>query len=120
MLSDADLAGMVGTLSASLPDLCSIDHVTQVPDGSGGHTPTVVTSEGVRCRYAPTTDKRGGENIVAESIAAFSGWIFTFDAGTEISELDKIRPDAGGTFEVEAVFGRTWEIDRRVFCREIK
>lgn len=134
-LSAADLAGMSETLTASLPDLCSIDHVTKVADGAGGRTDSISTTNNVPCRFVESSQKRGSELVYVDVLVAVSGWLFTFPvvAGTDdsidwpgalaaiaaIDVPDRIHVN-GRTFEVETVFHRTWEIDLRVFCREVR
>ena len=118
-LTAAELAGMQSTLDASLPDRCSIDHVTKVADGSGGRTDSVVTTENVPCRFVEGSDKKGGELVVADVLTSASAWIFTFAAGTVIDVPDRIRVGSR-TWEVVEFYARTWEIDLRLFAREIR
>jgi hypothetical protein len=118
MLSTAQLASMQQTLVASLPDLCSIEHVSLVSDGAGGTTSTAPISDFVSFRYAEVTDKREGF-MEGDIIFGNPVWIFTFAAGTAIDVLDVIRPrDTSRAFEVQVVFNRSWEVDLRVICRE--
>jgi len=132
-LTAADLAGMRSTLTASLPDRASIVHVTKVQDIAGGRTETTVTTAGVPCRFVESSQKKGGELVAVEVLTAQSGWLFTFPlvegddqsvdwtaalaAVIALDVLDRILIGSR-TFDVEAVFPRSWELDRRVFCTE--
>lgn len=118
-LTAGDLAGMRATLNGSLPDLCSIDHVTKVPDGSGGRTESISTTTNVPCRFVEGSDKKGGELVAADVVTSVSAWIFTFPAGTAIDVPDRIRV-GGRTWEVVEFYARSWEIDLRLFAKEIR
>jgi len=118
-LTAAELAGMQSTLNASLPDLCSIDHVTKVADGSGGWTESIATTSNVPCRFVEGSDKKGGELVVADVITSVSAWIFTFPVGTAIDVPDRIHVGSR-TWEVVEFYARTWSVDLRLFAREIR
>lgn len=116
MLSTAELQGMQATMTASLPDLCTIDHVSRVTDGAGGTTGSVESTPEVPCRYAEVTDRREGF-LEGDVIFGNPVWLFSFTAGTDIAVVDLIHVN-DRTFEVQIVFERSWELDRRVICRE--
>src|SRR5690242_8333550 len=122
MLAAADLDGMRATLDASLPDTCAIVSGATVPDGAGGSVPVDPESSAtVACRVSPASELvRQAEAVEAARIASQAPWVITFPHGTSVSEDDRVT-SGGRTFEVAAVFGpRSFSIDVRVLCREIK
>jgi hypothetical protein len=108
---------MVATVTASLPDLCTIEHVSKVADGAGGVTGQVERSTSVPVRYAEVTDRRSGP-VTTDVLFGNPAWMFTFAAFTDIGIVDRIHVD-DRTWEVKAVFNRTWEISLRVFATEL-
>jgi hypothetical protein len=117
MLSTAQLASMQVTIAGSLPDLCTIEHVSKVADGAGGVTGPVEKSVAVPVRYAEVTDRRSGP-VTTDVLFGNPAWMFTFTAGTDIGIVDRIHVD-NRTWEVKAVFNRTWEVSLRVFATEL-
>ncbi len=121
MLSTTDLAAMRSTLDASLPDTCQVTRKTPVPDGAGGQTVTYPNAgSAVACRIAPATDAvRRAEDIIAGRVAQDAPWLLTLPNGTDVVATDRVT-SGGRTFEVSVVLApRSWELDRRLLCREV-
>lgn len=117
MLSAADLTAMKTTLDASLPDTCTVYRLTRTSDGAGGYTEAwAATGAAVACRVSPAGT--GAEREVAARLGAVATWMVTLPAGTDVTAKDKILTSTQ-TLQVEAALApRSWEISRRVVCKE--
>lgn len=117
MLSADDIAAMRATVSASLPDTCSLVTAGRTSDGAGGWTDTS-TAASVACRVSPlATAGRDFESYDASRITSSVPWVGTFPAGTAIGPSDHFLFN-GSRFEVIASGSeRTWELNVRVICR---
>lgn len=122
MLSAADIAGMQDTLTASLPDSCTLLLDTLTSDGAGGATASPVTVATVACRVSPlrlTRSSKEAEIVQAGRVTEESLWTITFPAGTTVDPRYRIG-NAGREFEVvETLAPRTWELDVRVSAKLI-
>jgi hypothetical protein len=116
MLSVDDLAGMVDTLTESLPDTCTLLHDTTTSNGAGGQRVTGVTSTSVACRVSPlrlTRSSKEAEVIEVGRVAEESLWTATFPDGTVLDPTYRIGHE-GREFEVvEVLAPRSWGLDVR-------
>jgi len=121
-LTAADLAGMQATLTASLPDTCTLIVDTLTSDGAGGSTLTPSSPVSVACRVSPlrlTRSSKEAEIIQTGRVTEESLWIITLPAGTALDPRYRIGHSAR-TFEVvESLAPRTWEVDVRVSAKLI-
>jgi hypothetical protein len=122
MLSVADVASMVETLTESLPDTCTLVVDTLTSDGAGGATATPGSPVTVACRVSPlrlTRSSKEAEIIQTARVTEESLWIITLPAGTVIDPRYRVN-NAGRAFEVvEALAPRSWELDVRVSAKLI-
>lgn len=73
----------------------------------------------VACRIGLLNRGRASEQVFAERLGSSVGYTITFPVDTDITDADQVVVDAR-TFEVVGVPVVTWEITRRVICKEVK
>ena len=116
------ISGMVATLTASLPDTCTLVVDTLAYDGAGGQVATPGTPVSVACRVAPlrlTRSSKDAEVVQSGRVVEESLWIITLPSGTTVNPQYRVTHGAQ-TFEVvEALAPRSWEIDVRVSSKLI-
>lgn len=121
-LTAADLAGMRATLTASLPDTCTLVVDTRTSDSAGGSTSTQGSPVTVACRISPlrlTRSSKDAEIVQVGRVTEESLWTITLPTGTTIDPRYRIG-NAGRTFEVvETLAPRSWELDVRVSAKLI-
>jgi hypothetical protein len=107
-----------------LPDLATIERVTETSDGGGGFTEAwAPVAEDIPCRLDPygksTTKGGGGESGTAgERIDDRTLNVVTFGAGTDVTLKDRLVIN-GTTFEVTVVREHgNWELMKRVDVKE--
>ncbi len=117
MLTQADLDGMIATVTSTLPSTCTLRTLGLTADGAGGwtETPTDVT---VACRVSPlATAGRDFEAVEGSKEISSVPWVLTFPAGTVVGPSDRVFHN-DQRFEVVAESSdRTWELDVRMICR---
>lgn len=97
----------------ALPDSCVVQGQTFVSDDGGGGSTTWTASGTFDCRVAPVQPTMTGEDMYGGRITPESEFVFTFPAGTDVDEQDRLIY-LGGTYNVSAVRDRSWEITTRV------
>lgn len=113
MLTDADLASMRTIAGAALPDSCVIQSQAWASDGGGGGTTTWTASGTVDCRLAPVGGMGASEDRYGDRISAEAEVIFTLPHATAVTRNSRIIHSAG-TFNVEAIRDRSYEVTQRV------
>jgi hypothetical protein len=101
-LSAADLAGMRDTLTASLPDTCTLVVDTLTSDGAGGETTTASSPVTVACRVSPlrlTRSSKDAEVVQSGRVIEESLWTITMPTGTTVDPRYRIS-NGSRTFEV--------------------
>jgi SPP1 family predicted phage head-tail adaptor len=117
LLTTAALARLRASLTATLPDTCTIRRNTPVSDGAGGSVDGWATVATVACSIAPTGNQPQ-ERAIADRIASKVSYTITLPAETNVTAKDKIG-SAGRTFEVVGVIVRSQEMSRRVVVVEV-
>lgn len=115
MLTASELSRMRSTAGAALPDSAVIQTQSVVSDGGGGGTTTWTASGTVDCRIAPASmdeDELGGR------VASEADFIVTMPHDAAVT-TDSRLIISGGTFNVEAVLERSWEISTRLHVCEV-
>ncbi len=101
-----------------LPDTATVRRAT-VTSGSGGVVLTWADYlTGVACRVSPIATGASESLGAAAGTAAVSNWAITLPAGTDITVKDRVVVNAR-TFEVTRAGGRSYEVARRLICREV-
>ncbi len=116
MITTDELASMRATLTASLPDSCAIQRVSQVSDGAGGYTESWATVATVACRVSPS-GRQPEERAIADRLSATVSYTVTLPALTDVTTRDRLVI-GGRSFEIQGVLSRTNEISRRCVCTE--
>lgn len=110
MLTAAEIAAMRETAESALPDSAVIYSRSWASDGGGGGTTTWTAAGTVDCRLAPV---RGDEAVEGERVTANADSIITVPQTTAVTTDSRIVT-GGGTFNVEAIRSRSWEITKRL------
>jgi head-tail adaptor len=106
---------MRATASEALPGTAIISSQTFASDGGGGGSLTWTAGGTVDCRIAPLN---GSEGERAERIAADAEYIVTLPQGTSVTTNSQLAI-GGGTFAVEAIRDRSYEVTTRVEVSKI-
>jgi SPP1 family predicted phage head-tail adaptor len=102
----------------SLPDVCTISRRTQTTDSQGGYTETWATASTTTCRVV-SSNLTPEERATADRLSLATAWVVILPALTDVTAADRIVVGSR-TFEVAAVLApKTWEVGRRVLCKEI-
>lgn len=114
------LAGLRAYANLALPDVATVTRGTRVSDGEGGYTiadpwPTVAT---VACRVSPLGNA-AQESTVGEAVRSIAQYVIHMPALTDVASGDRIVVGAR-TFEVVEPLRRSYEVVRRVICREVE
>jgi SPP1 family predicted phage head-tail adaptor len=115
MFSDGDLARMrtvAGT--AALPDTAVVYTHAYVSDGGGGGSTTWTVAGTTPCRIAPLG---GAENLYGGRISPDADSIITLRHDATITTNSRLVAN-GGTYNVEYVRDRSWELTTRVEARK--
>lgn len=110
MLTNADLNSMRVTAEEALPETCVLQSFSLVSDGGGGGTSTWTTGGTVACRIAPlgATEREMGDRISADADS-----VITLPSTATVTTNSRII-SGGGTFAVEAIRERSYEVTTRV------
>ncbi len=113
MLTATELASMRTTAGSALPDSAVIQSQAWSSDGGGGGSQTWTAGGTVACRLAPIATAGQDEGETGERIAADAQFVITlpFDAG--VTTNSRIITN-GGTFNVESIRDRSYELTTRV------
>lgn len=101
-----------------LPDLCSIQRVTETSTGDGTTSSWSTVASGIACRVSPLASGANEAIGADQSMTAVSQWTVWLPAGTDVTVKDRIVV-SGRTFEVARVGERSYEVIRECLCREI-
>lgn len=115
MLTASELSRMRSTAGAALPDSAVIQTQTVASDGGGGGTTIWTASGTVDCRIAPAAmdeDELGGR------VAGEADFIVTMPHDAAVTTNSRIVT-TGGTFNVEAVLERSWNVATRLHVCEV-
>lgn len=110
LLTDADIESMRTTALEALPGTAVIQNQTFVDNGGGGGSLSWTASGTVACRLAPLT---GDEREVADRISAEADYVITLPTTASVTASSRLIV-AGGTFEVQALRDRLWNVTQRV------
>jgi SPP1 family predicted phage head-tail adaptor len=110
LLTTAELNSMRATAAEALPGTAVIQTFAQVSDGGGGYTETWTAAGTVDCRMAPIG---GSEREMADRISADAEFVFTLPTTASVTTNSRLIHD-GGTFNVEAIRDRSYEVTQRV------
>lgn len=118
-LTDSELAGMRSVSSEYLAGTAIIQNQSFVSDGGGGGTASWVSAGTVDCRVAPVAGSGEGESVKGGRLHPDTEYVFTFPNGTVLSDDSRILYGSQ-VFTVTSLRSpRTWEITRRVECKEV-
>lgn len=107
-LSAHDLQYMRDAATLLMPDLCTIERLTETPNAFGGVARTWATqASSVRCRLDQV---RGGPIVAAN-------WMVTLPWDQVITFEDRIVANGLTLEPVEMNTGRSWEAATRVWCK---
>jgi head-tail adaptor len=113
MFTAGELARMRTTADTALPDSCVIQSQAWNSDGGGGGTTAWTTSGTVDCRVAPVGGMGAGEDNYGGRISAEAEFVITLPQDAAVSTNSRII-HSGGTFNVEAIRDRSYEVTQRV------
>ncbi len=116
MIDAGALTDMQATLTDSLPDTGVIKRVTRTSDGMGGFTDAFAAVGTAVVRIGPMQPR--DEAIVSGRLGADTAWVLTFPNGTDVVSADRVVVGSR-TFDVTFAVVRSWEIDRRVYAKEV-
>lgn len=110
MLTSADLSSMRSVASDALPGTAVIQSQTFSSDGGGGGSLAWAAGGTVACRLAPLT---GSEREIADRISSDADYIVTLPHNASVTTNSRLVI-SGGTFNVEAIRDRSWNVSTRV------
>lgn len=107
-LSTHDIQFMRDAASLLMPDLCTIERLTETANAYGGVTRTwAELATNVRCRLDQV---RGGPIVAAN-------WMVTLPWDQEMTFSDRIVANSLTLEPVEMNTGRSWKAATRVWCK---
>ena len=110
MLTDVELESMRTVAAEALPGTAVIQTLSQSSDGGGGYSETWTAAGTVDCRIAPLA---GTEREMGDRIANDSDHILTLPTSASIDTNSRVIV-SGGTFAVEHIRDRSYEVTQRV------
>jgi hypothetical protein len=117
LLSASDLASMRSVATEAMPGTAVIQGGTLASDGGGGGSMVWASSGTVDCRIAPVIGPGMKEEEVGERIQADTQFIITVPHNASVttdSRLIVTDENFGGTFNIEAIRERSWNVTTRV------
>ena len=117
MLSSDELAAIRAEQVANMPDTCTVQNVTRVPDGMGGFTEAWDDGTSYACRLS----SRGLPREYLE-IAAISGahyWMVTLPHDAVVTREDRLVIGGKTVSIVGFASGGEWETAKRAVCVEV-
>lgn len=120
MLNATELASMRATTEEFLPDTCSISRATPSSDSMGGFTSSwanVATS--VPCRYSPTLPSTSSEQDVSGKLTSETDWVVTLPYDQDVLVTDRIVIGSRTLEVVNLDVPRSWQVTKRVSCKEL-
>ncbi len=118
MLTDSEIAGTRSTASDALAGTAVVKTRQRVSDGGGGGTLAWVARGTFDARLGPQTAPENAEPITGNRDDVDADWVVTLPALTIVETTDRIEIQ-DYTLEVSAVYDRTWELTKRVVCKEV-
>lgn len=112
LLTASELASMRSVTASALPDTCVIQTQAWASDGGGGGSQTWTTSGTLACRIAPAGGHGAGEGETGDRISADSEYVVTLPSDTSLTTNARLLT-GGGTFNVEAIRERSWNLSVR-------
>lgn len=106
------------TAGYALPDSAVIQAQTITSDGGGAGTTTWTASGTVDCRLAPASNFSAREGMLGGRIATDSDYIVTVPTTASVT-TDSRLVISGGTFNVESILDRSYEIATRIHVTEV-
>jgi head-tail adaptor len=116
MLRTGDLSRMRTVAGSALPDTGTIHSQAYVSDGGGGGTVTWTAAGTVPCRVAPLMTG-GVEQVTGGRISPTADTVITLRHDATITPSSRLVAN-GGTYNVEHVRDRSWELTTRVEARK--
>jgi head-tail adaptor len=114
VLTDPELNRMRTMAGSALPGTAVIQSQAYVSDGGGGGSVTWSNSGTVPCRIAPLG---GDERLIGGRISPDADSVITLPWDTSVTEGSRIVA-SGGTFNVEHVRDRSWELTTRLEAKK--
>jgi SPP1 family predicted phage head-tail adaptor len=114
VLSSGDLSKMRTVAGSALPGTAVIQSQTYVSDGGGGGSVTWTAAGTVPCRIAPLG---GAERLIGDRISPDADSVITLPWNASVTEGSRIV-SGGGTFNVEHVRDRSWELTTRLEAKK--
>jgi head-tail adaptor len=110
MLTEVELNAMRDVAAEALPGTCVIQSLGGSVDQYGDRTETWSAAGTVDCRIAPI---RATEREVGERISADADFVVTLPQSASVTTNSRILT-GGGTFNVEAIRDRSYEVTQRL------
>lgn len=120
LLSDTDLANLRSVATEAMPGTAVIQTSAWVSDGGGGGSTGWTASGTVECRIAPAGGYGAMESQTGGRISADAEYVVTIPHNADVSTDSRLvvsDENFGGTFNVEAVRERSWNVTTRVEVR---
>jgi head-tail adaptor len=114
VLTDPELNRMRTVAGSALPGTAVIQSQAYVSDGGGGGSVTWSNSGTVPCRIAPLG---GDERLIGGRISPDADSVITLPWDASVTEGSRIVA-SGGTFNVEHVRDRSWELTTRLEAKK--
>lgn len=119
MLTSGEIARMRTDANYALPDTAVIQAQTIESDGGGAGTTTWTASGTVACRLAPASNFSASEGMIGGRVATDSDYIITVASTVALTTDSRLVHSGGGTFNVESIMDRSWELTTRAHVTEI-
>lgn len=107
-----------GIQAQYLPDVCTIQRVTETSTGDGVSSSWATHLAGVACRVSPLAASANESLGAAGGLQAVAQWTVWLPALTDVTVRDRIVYGSR-TFEVARVGERSFETVRECICREV-
>jgi head-tail adaptor len=117
LLTASDLSGMRSVATEAMPGTAVIQGGTLASDGGGGGSMVWASSGTVDCRIAPVGGYGAQESDTGGRIAADAEYIITVPHNASVttdSRLIVTDENFSGTFNIEAIRERSWNVTTRV------
>ena len=117
MFSTTDLTDLRKEAENAMPDSATPHTLSTVSDTMGGDVNTFTPGTAVSCRVQPLGGAR--ELAIADRLGSDVAWEIVLPQGTSVAAKDRL---VGGSrsFEIAGILAeRSYEVHRRVLCREV-
>jgi head-tail adaptor len=112
------LAYLRSVQNSFLPDVCTIQRVTETSTGDGVSSSWATHLAGVACRVSPLAASASEALGADSSLQAVAQWTVWLPALTDVTVKDRIVYGSR-TFEIARVGARSYETVRECICREV-